>query len=452
MKFPLSRRTVLRGAGVSVALPWLQAMAPVRNAYAAGPKRLIVMFTPNGTIREAWAPTGTENAFTLSRILAPLERHKKDLVVIDGVDNVAAASAKGPGDGHQTGMGCMLTGIELLPGTTKGGCSACPPAGLAGGPSVEQEVVRKTKPGTRFPSLELGVQAGAAGTAWGYMSYRGPNVPLPPDNSPKSVYDRIFSDLLIAGQDNTVATQLRRDRKTVLDAVLKNYKILSPKLGTEDRHKVEAHLSTVDELQQRLSAPGNDVPVSAEACVRPTVPAFDYKANDNFPKVGLAQMDLLTMAFACDLTRVASMQWENSVGGTRFSWLGASRGHHDLSHDPDSTADSKEMLTKINIWFSEQLAVLIDKLKAVKEGDGTLFDSTMILWVNELSRGNAHSHPDMPFLLAGSAGGAIRTGRFLKYTGTVSHNNLLVSVLNAYGVDTRTFGNPAYCTGPLAGL
>ncbi len=450
MSLSLSRRAVLRGAGASVALPWLEAMAPRRSAYAAGPKRLIVMFSPSGSVRENWTPTGTETEFALSRILAPLDRHKKDLVVLDGVDNVAATH--GPGDEHQKGMGTALTGIELLPGASKGGDPTRPPAGLAGGVSIDQEVVRRTRPNTRFPSLELGVQSGMAGTPWGYMAYRGPNQPLPPDSSPKSVFDRIFSDLLITGQDNSGALQLRRDRKTVLDAVLRNYKLLSPKLGTEDRRKVEAHLATVDELQQRLSAPGSDVPISAVRCIRPPAPAFDFRANDNFPKVSLAQMDLLTMAFTCDLTRVATLQWESSVGETRFSWLGSSRGHHDLSHDPDSAADSKEMLTKINAWFAEQIAVLIDKLKAVKDGDGTLFDNTLILWVNDLSRGNAHSHPDMPFLLAGSAGNAIRTGRFLKYAGTVSHNNLLVSVLNAMGVETRTFGNPAYCTGPLAGL
>jgi len=160
----------------------------------------------------------------------------------------------------------------------------------------------------------------------------------------------------------------------------------------------------------------------------------------------------MVMAMACDLTRVGTLQWTHSVGGQLFSWLGATRGHHDMSHDPDSNVESKEMLTKINVWFAEQLAALIAAMKQVPEEGGTLFDNTVILWVNELSRGNAHSHPDMPFVLAGGAGGRIKTGRYLKYAGTVPHNNLLVSLLNAFGSDVRTFGNPAYCTGPLAGL
>ena len=121
------------------------------------------------------------------------------------------------------------------------------------------------------------------------------------------------------------------------------------------------------------------------------------------------------MALACDLTRVATIQWERSVGDVRFSWLGATRGHHAYSHDADSVADTVEMLTKINIWYSEQFAYLLGKLASIREGTGTMLDNTLVFWCNELSRGNSHSHPDMPFVLAGRAGGALRTGRFLSY-------------------------------------
>jgi hypothetical protein len=188
--------------------------------------------------------------------------------------------------------------------------------------------------------------------------------------------------------------------------------------------------------------------------VKPTAPTIDYKANDSFPAIGKAQMDLLVMAMACDLTRVGTVQWERSVGDVRFTWLGADRGHHSLSHDPDSMADSVEMLTKINVWYAEQLAYLMTRMGSIKEGAGTMLDNTLILWCNELSRGNAHSHPDMPFVLAGGAGGAIKMGRLLRYgsTPSVHHNNLLVSIMNAMGLPDQTFGDPRYCTGPLAGL
>jgi hypothetical protein len=136
----------------------------------------------------------------------------------------------------------------------------------------------------------------------------------------------------------------------------------------------------------------------------------------------------------------------------RFTWIeGVTRGHHDLSHDGDGTTDTVEQITRINVWLTEQFNYLLEAMKRVPEGNGTMLDNTLVLWVNELSRGNAHSHPNMPYLLAGGAGGALRTGRFLKYD-KASHNNLLVSCMNMMGVPATTFGNPSFCTGPLANL
>jgi hypothetical protein len=228
------------------------------------------------------------------------------------------------------------------------------------------------------------------------------------------------------------------------------YGSLAPQLGAVDKARMEAHFAKIRDLENRLTA---SVGVG-ESCVKPVAPTIDYKANDNFPAIGKAQMDLMVMALACDLTRVATIQWERSVGDVRFSWLGADRGHHAYSHDADSAVDTVEMLTKINIWYSEQFAYLLTKLASIKEGAGTMLDNTLVLWCNELSRGNAHSHPDMPYVLAGRAGGALRTGRYLSYakTANVPHNNLLVSIMNAMGLPDQTIGNPAYCTGPLTNL
>jgi hypothetical protein len=443
----LDRRTLLRGAGgIAIGLPFLEIMSRSGTAAAQTPplpKRLIVFFSPNGSIRENWTPTGTETNFQLSRILAPLEPHKQNIVVIDGVDNVCARN--GLGDDHMRGMGSMLTGIELLPGTTQGGGGD--PAGLAGGISVDQKVANAIGTTTKFKSLELGVITGGGGNVWAYTSYAGPNVPLPADNNPASVFNRVFSQL---GGDQTALQKLRARRKTVLDTVMGGYANLAPQLGAVDKARMEAHFSEIRDLETRLTASVG----AGESCVKPMAPTIDYRANDNFPAIGKAQMDLMVMALACDLTRVATIQWERSVGDVRFSWLGADRGHHAISHDPDSTADAVEMLTKINVWFSEQFAYLLTKLASIKEGAGTMLDNTLVLWCNELSRGNAHSHPDMPFVLAGRAGGALRSGRFLSYpkTANVPHNNLLVSVMNAMGVPEQTIGNPAYCTGPLTNL
>ena len=157
------------------------------------------------------------------------------------------------------------------------------------------------------------------------------------------------------------------------------------------------------------------------------------------------------MSLACDLTRVASIQWSTSVSNKVFSWLGISEGHHDLSHEGDTNGDAQSKLIQINTWYAEQFAYLVAALKAVPEGDGTMLDNTVILWCNELGIGNLHSRTDVPYVLAGGCGGYFKTGRHLQYDGE-NHNNLMVSLCNAMDVNVSTFGNPAYCTGPLSKL
>ena len=451
-RFRLSRRAVLRGAGgVAIGLPFLEAMRPFAGrsqaAGAAPPKRFIVFFTPDGNIHENWVPTGTETAFTLSRILAPLEANKQSLVILDGVENQVGGYAARPGDDHMKGMGAMLTGRGLLPGNTQGG--AGDPAGLASGISVDQAIANTLSTGTKFRSLELGVQSGSGGTVWGYTAYSGSNQPLPPDNNPASVWNRVFASM---GGDNPAILKQQAERKSVLDAVMQSYTKLNPRLGVADKAKLDAHLSTIRDLETRLTATGTN----AGSCVKPPSPGtIDYKSNDNFPAVGKLQMDLLVMAMACDLTRVGTIQWEQSVGDVRFTWLDPTitRGHHDMSHDGDTATDTIDALTRINTWYTQQFNYLLNALKNAQDADGTsLLDNTLVLWVNELSRGNVHSHDHMPFVLAGGAGGALRGGRFLSYSKSVPHNNLLVSCLNMMGVAGNTFGDPAFCTGPLAML
>jgi hypothetical protein len=163
-------------------------------------------------------------------------------------------------------------------------------------------------------------------------------------------------------------------------------------------------------------------------------------------------MDLLVLALACGQTRVATFQWSRSVSDVRFTWLGIDDSHHALSHLPDTDTMAKDKLAAINSWYAERFASLLEKLKGYEEGEGTLFDQCLLLWCNELAKGNVHSRIDAPYVLAGSAGGALRTGRFLRYSGDVPHNNLLVSILNTFGVPDTTFGRREWCTGTLTGF
>jgi hypothetical protein len=173
---------------------------------------------------------------------------------------------------------------------------------------------------------------------------------------------------------------------------------------------------------------------------------------NNYPAIGKLQMDLLVAALACGQTRIASLQWSRSVSEIPMPWLSIGTGHHTLSHKADTDTTSQAQLVTINTWYAQQFAYLLQKLDSVQESNGTLLDNCLVIWVNELAKGNVHSHQPLPVVIAGKCGGAIRAGRFLTYPSTTPHNNLLVSVANAMGTKISTFGNPAYCTGALPNL
>jgi hypothetical protein len=187
-------------------------------------------------------------------------------------------------------------------------------------------------------------------------------------------------------------------------------------------------------------------------CEIPARPEPGMSGNDAFSRIGALQTDLLVLALACGQTRVASLQWSRAVSNVRFTWLGIDEGHHGLSHLPDDDTASQDALASINQWYAARFADLVQKLKSYPEGAGTLFDQCLLLWCNELGKGNTHSREDAPYVLAGSAGGALETGRFLEYDGDVPHNDLLVSLLQIMGLPDTTFGRPEWCNGPLSGL
>jgi len=436
MSFRITRRGILSAAAAAGAV----AMLPrgIARADNTPPKRLLIVFSANGTIYPKWAPTGTETNFTLSPILAPLNPYKSKLLVLDGI-NVKSAG-NGPGDDHMKGMGHMLTGTELLPGNTQGGAGT--PAGFAGGISIDQRIVKDVGQTTRFPSLEFGVFVHDS-DVWARMIYAGANQPLPPMEDPVKVYQRIFSN---AQQSAADLAKLLKRRQSVLDHVQGTLTNLGNKVSADDRARLQQHQESVREIEKQLLA-------QSMACSPPAMPAASSLTDENnYPNVGKLQMDMLVAALACDQTRVASLQWSRSVSQIGFPFLGISQGHHDLSHKDDTDTAAQDALVKINTWYAQQFAYLLGKLDAVVEADGTtLLDNTMVVWVNELAKGNIHSHNPMPVILAGSCQKAIRTGRYLKVA-SVPHNNLLVSIANAMGVGLTTFGNPAYCTGPMSGL
>src|SRR5262245_55050119 len=225
------------------------------------PKRLILIFSPNGTVLNRWTPSGNETGFALSDILSPLQPHRSDLLILDGLVN--APAGYGPGDDHERGIGCLWTGKELQPGPFQGG--AGDPSGFADGISVDQEIANRIGTGSRFKSLEFGVQTNdsAGATVWDRMCYAGPNQPLPPTSNPYTAFDRIFGDM---SADQIQLARRLAQRRSVLDAVMADYGRLAPRLGASDRQKLEAHLTSIREVEVRLAAGDTGRP---PACQRP---------------------------------------------------------------------------------------------------------------------------------------------------------------------------------------
>lgn len=438
-----TRRNFLRGVGAStLALPILPSLLSAKEVSAKEANRaknLILMFSPNGSIPERWTPSGSENNWSINAndILTPLIPVKDDILVIEGVDMFSARY--GIGDGHQTGMGHMLTGTELLPGPFPGGGNVGP-AGYAGGISVDQYIAGKLG----VDALTLAIKAGRP-TNWSRMSYTGGDQPVNPHEDPTEIFNKLFGNI----DKNTVELKtLLEQRRSVLDFVKGDLDRIKTKVASTDLHRIHGHLASIRKIEKSLiSANENGI------CETPNLgKIFDHKLDKNFPHTGKILMDMIVKSLECGLTQVASLQFSRSVGGANFGNFlnGVNRGHHDLSHDTDS--NSIEQMVKINRWYAEQMVYLMEKLKAVRYDDGTtLFDNTTILWVNELGRGSTHTRNNVPYVLAGSCGGYFNLGRFIE-SDDEPHNNMLLSLCHAMGVKDSSFGNPDYCTGVLKNL
>jgi len=449
----LNRRHLLRGAGsVAIALPWLEAMSP-RRARAAPPpgpaRRFVGVYQPGGTVRERYTPTGTETAFTMGPILKPLEPLQSRLLVIDGLDMQSAI-----GEQHQAGIVALLTGTPQ-----KGG-----DAGYATGPSIDQVIATRISAGKKpRASIQLAIRW-ATGRSKGLLhainclSFED-NArfnPIPPRLDPAQMFGDLFGQIGpgTGGPDPRI-----RRKKSILDYVDRRYTTLSARLGPSDRQKLEQHLTKIREIERGLMTG----PEPIASCVPPAkVDTSDYnprtglnsddmgtiidnRTDSAIPKVGKYMMDMLVMALACDLTAVATFQWSDTEAKHTLPWLGLMEHHHFYQHDGGFRPDE---CAQIGVWYSQQHRYLLQQMAAVDMGGHSLLDESVVFFGSELQEPPSHKKNNMPFLLAGGGGG-LRTGRWLKYSG-LSHNNLLVSILGLFGVERQTFGDPNYCTGPLA--
>ncbi len=437
-----SRRELLRGAGgVVLGLPVLEALVARRAKAdpAAPPKRFIGVYHPNGVFTPQWFPTNvqSETSFTLGPIHQPLAAWQSALLLTSGVDMTVAIS--GPGEQHQRGIGAFLTGAKLDTGSFVGNDGS--KAGYALGPSIDQSLVSLIGQGTRIPSLQLGVHALLPNVA-GVVSYKDANQPLLPQNNPHLTFQTLFMD---SGTPVTELDKIRARRKSVLDSVQVQLGALKKSVSSADRRKLDQHLTLIRDLETRLTSlpPGT--------CASPTDPgSVAYDTEAQIPVVAQLNLDLLLLAFRCDLTRVATMMFSDALNHIAMPHLNISSDIHNLTHYSDGDPARAQVGTR-DTWQATVIAKVLTELTSMTEADGsTALDHTLLFWGSDVSRGNVHAHDDMPFLLAGHGAG-FRMGRFVKWTSQY-HNDLLVSILNGFGANLTTYGAPDYCRGPLANL
>jgi len=438
MAYRASRREFLRDLGLSAgSLPFVLNLPSLGFAnQAARKQRLVIMFSPNGIVPKTFWPDEEGAQFTLKESLTPLEPFKERTLILKGVCD----KVRGDGDNHMRGIGCLLTGIELFPGNIQGGSDT--PAGWSSGHSIDQEIKtflqKNAETRTRFGSLEFGVMVPDRADTWSRMVYSGPNRPIAPIDDPYQMFHKLYGRM-----------KDQESLKSVLDELQEDLRTLSGRLSSDDRKLLEEHATFVREMEQELRSAGDLTVGHAVPELEPNV----KEENDNMPKISQMQIDLMVNSFAADFSRVATLQYTNSVGGARLKWINVEEGHHELSHKPDNDDASQDKLTRINKWFCEQLAYLTKRLAETPEpgGTGSLLDNTLIVWTNELGQGNSHTLDNIPFVLVGN-GLDFKMGRSLKFN-KVPHNRLLMSLSNAMGHPIERFGNPAYCKdGVLTGL
>lgn len=475
----LNRRRFLRGlGGITVGLPLLEAFTPpAAQAQTAGPtKRFIVFFTCNGVNMNKFFPKSF-GALTASSLtgtaLEPLSAHAERLLIPRGIYQVPIGFGRaGNGDDHQKGMGCKLTAQNLDAGSNK----------YARGISVDQAIAKQINPSER-EALTLLVGRRAGGVL-GHISYRGAGQPVTGENNPWLAYRDFMGMGSRPGTTPDPAVdeavqRIARRRESVLDVVRQEFESLKRAgLGKADMEKLDRHFSTIRDLETSMTGGGTNSGGTI-ACSLPEATATELEAIDpnrvdaevNYKKMGTLLLDVLALAIACDHTRVATIQWGTGAGGPIFKWDGMNHevNHHKLSHgaffDDCFPGDEREKcqaeppnwqecLFQIDTWHAQRFAYLLDKLAAYTEGDSTVLDNSVVVWANELSDGRAHHFANLPFVIAGGGGGYLKVGQHIDLTNGgdlydfgnrgVSCNRLLVTFMNAMGIEATEFGDPEF--------
>jgi hypothetical protein len=447
----ISRRKMLKGLGVMMGLPLLEAMKPL--AALAGPAalpgvpkkfpvRMAFLYMPNGVNPKTWTPKGTGAGFELSEALQPLAALKKEILVLGQLWNAGTNT----GDGHYVKTAAWLTGTTITKTTGSNLRS--------GGVSIDQIAAQRLGHLTPLPSLELGIEPVTTGvdTNVGYtrlygshISWSTPTTPVAKEINPKLAFDRLFRSTMKDGSGISTHDQ------SVLDVVMGEAKRLRAQVGARDREKLDEYFDSVRAVEKRIEFDANRraQEYDGDALARQEIERLGGRINDYYKDPAQLRrrgvdhtehvrlmLDIMALAFWTDSTRVSTFMFGNAVSGKNFSFLkGVHGGHHEISHH-EKKDENLEQYKLINIWHVQQYAYLLEKLRSIKEGEGTLLDNSMIVFGAGMHDGNAHDPHNLPIVLGGRGGGTITTGRHLVYEKNTPLCNLWKSMLSRAGAPT----------------
>lgn len=442
----LSRRAVLRGMGLSVSLPFLDAMVPAMAAprlkTGRPALRMGFVYVPNGImdLEGEWTPKGEGSDFAFSEITRGLSPHRDHLTFLSGL---AQLNGRPGGDGagdHARAGATFLTGAR--PVKTEG-------LGVRAGVSADQIAARELGKVTQFASLETGIEEAsvAGGCDSGYscaytntISWRSPTTPNPVEDNPRRLFERLFGD----GDSTNSAVRLSKlkEQRTILDFVREDLSRLRSELGAEDRRKLDEYVESIRDLERRIE--------KAEGQSGKQLPTIERPGGvpDNFTDHAKLMIDLQVLAFQADLTRITTFMMGREGTWRSYPGIGVPDAHHAMthhSHDPEKI----EKVIRINKHHVSMFGYMLDKMDSIADGDGTLLDHSMLVYGSSIADGNQHTHHDLPIVLAGGGAGRLKGGRHMRFPRETPMNNLLLSLLDLAGVPTESLGDS---TGKLDGL
>lgn len=438
----LQRRTFLRGIGTAVALPFLDAMVPAlaRGAVRPSPVRMAFLYVPCGIIMEHWNPGYSGKLGEMPRLLKPMEPFKDDILLLGNLTHNGGRALLDGGGDHARATGGYLTGCQPRKTTTD----------IKSGISCDQVVAHAIGSKTRFPSLELGMEAPqqAGNCDSGYscaytnnMSWKNDKQPLPPVIDPRALFERLFGD----DAEITPEARARRSefRRSVLDFVSDDTKRLEAQVGPSDRRKLDEYFTSIREVETRIGKAEQENAQIDPHMARPDgIPA-------TFAEHFKMMSDMLTIAFQADLTRVSTFLLGREGSGRAYREIGVTDAHHGLTHHRNNP-EMIEKVAQINAFHVRQFAGWVEKLKSINDGDGSLLDNSMIVYGSGISDGNKHTHEDLPTLIAGRGGNNfIKTGRRVIYRRETPICNLYMTMMDRMGVHVESFGD---ASGALPGL